>query len=54
MIRASGTNAQMQTAAMQLGGPITYITPEEGDARDKNPGDPNRGWEAWKKHAMGK
>jgi HCOMODA/2-hydroxy-3-carboxy-muconic semialdehyde decarboxylase len=47
-------NAAMQTAAMQLGGPITFITAEEGDARDKNPGDPNRGWEAWKKHAMAK
>ena len=46
-------NAQMQIAAMQLGGPINYITPEEGDARDKNPGDPNRGWENWKKRAMG-
>ena len=47
-------NAQMQIAAMQLGGPVNFITPEEGDARDKNPGDPNRGWEAWKKHAMQK
>ena len=46
-------NARMQSMAMSLGGPITYISPEEGMGRDKNPGDPNRGWELWKRKAMG-
>jgi HCOMODA/2-hydroxy-3-carboxy-muconic semialdehyde decarboxylase len=47
-------NAQLQTAAIGLGGPITYISDEEGMGRDKNPGDPNRGWEYWKRKALGK
>jgi ribulose-5-phosphate 4-epimerase/fuculose-1-phosphate aldolase len=47
-------NARLQLAAMQLGGPITFITAEEGEALDKNPGDLNRGWQAWKKKALGK
>ena len=47
-------NARLQLAAVQLGGPITFNTPEEGAAWDKNPGDVNRGWEAWKKKAMAK
>ena len=29
-------------------------TAEEGEALDKNPGDLNRGWQAWKKKALGK
>jgi HCOMODA/2-hydroxy-3-carboxy-muconic semialdehyde decarboxylase len=47
-------NAQLQISAMQLGGPITFITPEEGAAWDKNPGDVNRGWQAWRKKALAK
>jgi len=47
-------NARLQLAAMQLGGPINFITAEEGEALDKNPGDLNRGWQAWKKKALGK
>jgi ribulose-5-phosphate 4-epimerase/fuculose-1-phosphate aldolase len=45
-------NARLQMAAMQLGGPINFITPEEGETFDKNPGDVNRGWQAWKKRAL--
>jgi ribulose-5-phosphate 4-epimerase/fuculose-1-phosphate aldolase len=47
-------NAQLQTAALGLGGPITYISDEEGMGRDKNPGDATRGWEYWKRKALGK
>jgi HCOMODA/2-hydroxy-3-carboxy-muconic semialdehyde decarboxylase len=47
-------NARLQTAAIGLGGPITYISDEEGISWDKNPGDPNRGWEYWKRKALGK
>ena len=47
-------NARMQTIAMGMGGPITYITAEEGAARDKAPGDIARGWELWKRKALGK
>ena len=47
-------NARLQTAAIGLGGPITYISDEEGMGREKNPGDPNRGWEFWKQKALGK
>jgi HCOMODA/2-hydroxy-3-carboxy-muconic semialdehyde decarboxylase len=47
-------NARMQTAAMIMGaGNVNYITAEEGAARDKAPGDINRGWELWKRKAMG-
>ena len=45
-------NARAQAAAMSLGGPINYISAEEGAARDK--GVPsNREWELWKKKALG-
>ena len=47
-------NARMQAIAIGLGGPITYISPEEGAARDKTPGDFGRAWELWKKKALGK
>jgi ribulose-5-phosphate 4-epimerase/fuculose-1-phosphate aldolase len=47
-------NARLQAMAIALGGPITYISPEEGAARDKNPGDFARAWELWKKNALGK
>jgi ribulose-5-phosphate 4-epimerase/fuculose-1-phosphate aldolase len=47
-------NARLQTAAIALGGPITYLSDEEGMSFDRNPGDPNRGWEYWKRKALGK
>ena len=47
-------NAALQTTAIGLGGPVNYISAEEGAAREKNPGDPARGWELWKKSALGK
>ena len=45
-------NARLQATAIALGGPITYISPGEGAARDKNPGDFARAWELWKKKAL--
>ena len=47
-------NARLQAMAIALGGPITYISPEEGAARDRNPGDFARAWELWKRNALGK
>lgn len=47
-------NARLQAIAIGLGGPITYISAEEGAARDKTPGDYARAWELWKKKALGK
>jgi ribulose-5-phosphate 4-epimerase/fuculose-1-phosphate aldolase len=46
-------NARLQAIAIGLGGPITYISAEEGTARDKTPGDVGRAWELWKKKALG-
>ena len=47
-------NARLQATAIGLGGPINYISAEEGAARDKTPGDFARAWELWKKKALGK
>lgn len=47
-------NARMQAVALSLGGPVNYISAEEGAVRDKNPGDPARSWELWKAHVMKK
>jgi HCOMODA/2-hydroxy-3-carboxy-muconic semialdehyde decarboxylase len=47
-------NARLQAIAIGLGGPINYISPEEGAARDKTPGDFARAWELWKNKALGK
>jgi HCOMODA/2-hydroxy-3-carboxy-muconic semialdehyde decarboxylase len=47
-------NARLQTIALGLGGPITYISPEEGALRDKGPGEEGRAWDGWKKKAMQK
>ena len=46
--RAIGTeaNARMQSAAIQLGGPVTYFSAEEGAAME-NPAAYARGWELW-------
>jgi HCOMODA/2-hydroxy-3-carboxy-muconic semialdehyde decarboxylase len=46
-------NARMLLNAISLGGPVTYVSPEEGDAVDKNPGDTQRGWDLWKRKALG-
>jgi ribulose-5-phosphate 4-epimerase/fuculose-1-phosphate aldolase len=47
-------NARLQAIAIGLGGPINYISAEEGAARDKTPGDIGRAWELWKKKALSK
>jgi ribulose-5-phosphate 4-epimerase/fuculose-1-phosphate aldolase len=47
-------NARMQSTALAMGGPINYISPEEGAKRDREPGDPSRAWELWKALAMKK
>ena len=56
VIRAVYTevNARLQTIALSLGGPITYISAEEGALRDKAGGDESRAWDLWKAKAMGK
>jgi HCOMODA/2-hydroxy-3-carboxy-muconic semialdehyde decarboxylase len=46
-------NAQMLSVALQMGGAVNYITEAEGASRDKTPGDNARGWEYWKRKAMG-
>lgn len=47
-------NARLQTMAIGIGGPINYISAEEGAARDQAPGDTERAWVLWKKKALGK
>jgi ribulose-5-phosphate 4-epimerase/fuculose-1-phosphate aldolase len=47
-------NARMQAVAIGLGGPVNYISAEEGAARDQAPADPGRAWELWKKKALGR
>jgi HCOMODA/2-hydroxy-3-carboxy-muconic semialdehyde decarboxylase len=47
-------NAQMLSVALRMGGPVNYITDAEGASRDKTPGDNARGWEYWKRKALGK
>ncbi len=47
-------NARLQTIAIGLGGPINYLSAQEGAAMDKAPADPGRAWELWKKNALGK
>jgi ribulose-5-phosphate 4-epimerase/fuculose-1-phosphate aldolase len=46
-------NAKLLLTALGLGGPVTYISPEEGAAVEKTPGDIMRGWELWKRKALG-
>ena len=50
VIRAVYTevNARLQTIALSLGGPITYISAEEGALRDQAGGDESRAWDLWK------
>jgi HCOMODA/2-hydroxy-3-carboxy-muconic semialdehyde decarboxylase len=47
-------NAKLLLQALQLGGPVNYITPEETEAVEKTPGDVQRGWELWKQKALEK
>jgi HCOMODA/2-hydroxy-3-carboxy-muconic semialdehyde decarboxylase len=47
-------NARLQTTAIAIGGPINYISAEEGKARDAAATDFARAWELWKKKALGK
>ena len=47
-------NARLQTIALGLGGPVNYVSPEEGALRDKNPGEEGRAWDGWKEKAMRK
>jgi len=47
-------NARLLAIAIGIGGPINYISAEEGVARDKAEGDYERVWELWKKKALGK
>jgi HCOMODA/2-hydroxy-3-carboxy-muconic semialdehyde decarboxylase len=45
-------NAHLQAQAIALGGPVTYLDPEEG--RRADPGGYQRAWELWKRKAMAK
>jgi len=45
-------NARLQTIALGLGGPINYVSAEEGALRDKNPGEEGRAWDGWRDKAM--
>jgi HCOMODA/2-hydroxy-3-carboxy-muconic semialdehyde decarboxylase len=51
-------NARLQMQALALGGPITYVSQEEGerhdgpDAQEREP--LNRAWDMWKREALGK
>jgi HCOMODA/2-hydroxy-3-carboxy-muconic semialdehyde decarboxylase len=47
-------NARLQTIAINLGGPVNYISPDEGAQREKTPGDDGRAWDLWKAKATGK
>jgi HCOMODA/2-hydroxy-3-carboxy-muconic semialdehyde decarboxylase len=47
-------NARMQAVALSFGGPVNYISAEEGVLRDKNPSDPARAWELWRAHVTRK
>jgi len=47
-------NARLQTTAHMLGGPINFLSPEEGDIiTNKSPGDVGRAWNLWKTKALG-
>jgi HCOMODA/2-hydroxy-3-carboxy-muconic semialdehyde decarboxylase len=46
-------NAKLLLSALGLGGPVTYVSDEETAAVEKTPGDVTRGWELWKRQAMG-
>jgi ribulose-5-phosphate 4-epimerase/fuculose-1-phosphate aldolase len=45
-------NARMQSAAIALGGPIKYISPQEAHAMEAAVGDINRAWDYWRRRAF--
>ena len=46
-------NAKLQAQAMALGGPVTYLDPEEARRAEQNVGATiGRPWELWKQKAM--
>jgi ribulose-5-phosphate 4-epimerase/fuculose-1-phosphate aldolase len=47
-------NARLQTIAIGIGGPINYISAEEGAARDTSTDDAARAWNLWKRKALGR
>ena len=47
-------NARLQTIAIGIGGPINYISAEEGAAREMSADDAERAWSLWKKKALGR
>jgi ribulose-5-phosphate 4-epimerase/fuculose-1-phosphate aldolase len=48
-------NAKLQVQAMSIGGPVTFLEPEEGAKADKNNEQVvGRPWDLWKRKALGK
>jgi HCOMODA/2-hydroxy-3-carboxy-muconic semialdehyde decarboxylase len=48
-------NARLQAQAMALGGPITFLAPEEAErAQASRAGTIDRPWELWKRKALGR
>jgi HCOMODA/2-hydroxy-3-carboxy-muconic semialdehyde decarboxylase len=48
-------NAKLQVAASSIGGPITFLDPEEGAKADKdNERAVGRAWDLWRRKALGK
>jgi HCOMODA/2-hydroxy-3-carboxy-muconic semialdehyde decarboxylase len=48
-------NARLQLQAIALGGPVTYLSPEEGAKADMiNEQVVSRPWELWKRRVSGK
>jgi len=47
-------NARMQAVALSFGGPVNYISSEEGVVRDQNASDGTRSWDLWKAQALKK
>jgi ribulose-5-phosphate 4-epimerase/fuculose-1-phosphate aldolase len=45
-------NARTLSIALGLGSPITYISAEEGEFKDRQQGDEARTWDLWKERAM--
>ena len=51
-------NAKLQMQALMIGGPVNYISPEEGErhdgpnAQERAPLD--RAWDMWKSEALGR
>lgn len=47
-------DARMQLDAVQLGGSIKYISPDEARGIGQAAADPGRAWDYWKRRALGK